>query len=90
MDFEKAMDRLEEIVNLLESGELKLEESLKLFEEGMILGKDCQDKLSKAERKVYILKNGVDPLKEENTKKKKVDNEIKNVLDDNFDLFEGG
>ena len=51
MNFEKAMNRLEKIINHLESGDLQLEESLKLYEEGMILSKECQEKLSKAERK---------------------------------------
>ena len=88
MDFEKSMTRLEEIVNLLDSGKLSLEDSLILYEEGMILGKNCQNSLSKAERKVYILKNEIDPAKDEINSKKKMDNELKRTLDDNFDLFE--
>ncbi len=53
--FEDAMERLEEIVNLLENGELSLEESLKIFEEGMSLVKFCTTKLEEAEKKVSIL-----------------------------------
>ncbi len=53
--FEKAMERLEEIVRALESGELGLEESLKIFEEGMKLVRFCEEKLNEAERKVTIL-----------------------------------
>ncbi len=54
-DFESAMKRLEEIVQMLENGNLSLEESLKIFEEGMKLVKYCSSKLEEAERKVSIL-----------------------------------
>ena len=53
--FEDAMQRLEEIVGGLEGGELSLEESLKVFEEGMKLVKFCSDKLEEVEKKVTIL-----------------------------------
>jgi exodeoxyribonuclease VII small subunit len=53
--FEKAMERLEAIVKDLESGELGLEESLKLFEEGIRLVRFCEEKLNEAERKVTLL-----------------------------------
>ncbi|MDY6880992.1 MAG: exodeoxyribonuclease VII small subunit [Desulfatiglans sp.] len=53
--FEEAMQRLEEIVGGLESGELSLEESLKVFEEGMKLVKFCADKLEEVEKKVAVL-----------------------------------
>ena len=49
--FEQAMIRLEEIVTQLEKGEAPLEESLKLFEEGMTLMKQCSALLDKAEQK---------------------------------------
>ena len=54
-DFESAMKRLEQIVQMLENGNLPLEESLKVFEEGMKLVKFCSSKLEEAERKVSIL-----------------------------------
>ncbi len=54
-DFESAMKRLEEIVQILENGNLPLEESIKIFEEGMELIKFCTAKLEEAERKVTIL-----------------------------------
>lgn len=53
--FEEAMERLEEIVQGLESGDLSLEESLKIFEEGMKLIKFCSKKLEEAEQKVTML-----------------------------------
>ncbi|MBW2056275.1 MAG: exodeoxyribonuclease VII small subunit [Deltaproteobacteria bacterium] len=53
--FEKALDRLEGIVSRLESGDLDLEESLKLFEEGIRLSHFCSEKLDEAERRVEIL-----------------------------------
>ncbi len=53
--FEKAMKRLEEIVHRLEEGELSLEESLKMFEEGVNLSTFLTQKLAKAEAKVQRL-----------------------------------
>jgi exodeoxyribonuclease VII small subunit len=54
-DFEKALDRLEKIVGKLETGDLTLEEALKLFEEGTQITRFCSTKLDEAERKVEIL-----------------------------------
>lgn len=53
--FEDAMQRLEQIVESLEGGELSLEDSLKVFEEGMKLAKFCSGKLEEAEKKVSLL-----------------------------------
>lgn len=53
--FEEAMQRLEEIVQSLDSGDLPLEESLKIFEEGMKLVGFCNSKLDEAEKKVSLL-----------------------------------
>ncbi len=53
--FEAALGRLEEIVKELESGDLPLERSLKLFEEGTKLARVCNKRLEEAERKVEIL-----------------------------------
>jgi exodeoxyribonuclease VII small subunit len=55
MEFETALQRLEEIVKALESGELSLASSLELFEEGIKLSRFCHAKLDEAERKVEIL-----------------------------------
>lgn len=59
MDFEKNLVRLEEIVGKMERGELSLDDSLKLFEEGVKLSKECHQRLNEAENKVRILM-GVD------------------------------
>jgi exodeoxyribonuclease VII small subunit len=53
--FEEAMKRLEQIVHDLEEGELSLEGSLKVFEEGMALVKFCSDKIEEVEQKVTRL-----------------------------------
>ena len=53
--FENAIARLETIVTELERGELPLDESLKIFEEGIKLSKTCMKILQDAERKVEIL-----------------------------------
>lgn len=60
-DFEKSLQQLEQIVQQMENGELALEESLKQFEQGIKLAKNCQDALSSAELKVnqLIEKNGL-------------------------------
>ena len=55
MTFEKSMERLEEIVRLLENGQVPLDESLKLFEEGTKLAADCTSALEKAEAKITVL-----------------------------------
>lgn len=55
MDFEKKLSRLEEIVQKMEKGELSLEESMKLFEEGIKLSRECQSQLTKAEAQVKKL-----------------------------------
>jgi exodeoxyribonuclease VII small subunit len=53
--FEDAMARLETIVSELEKGDLPLDESLKIFEEGIRLSKTCLKMLDDAERKVELL-----------------------------------
>lgn len=57
-DFEKAMERLEQIIDDLESGQLGLDDSIKVFEEGVALAKKCHKKLTEAETKVkQLIKN---------------------------------
>jgi exodeoxyribonuclease VII small subunit len=53
--FEDCLQRLEKIVNELEKGEVPLERSLTLFEEGMQLSNSCRKELEDAEGKVEIL-----------------------------------
>ena len=63
-DFEQALGRLEQIVGKLEQGDLPLEASLQLFEEGIEISQFCGKKLDEAERKVEILiKSGRGGLK---------------------------
>lgn len=49
------MAELEEVVAQLETGDISLDDSLKLFEKGIKLAKSCQKKLDEAERRVKIL-----------------------------------
>jgi exodeoxyribonuclease VII small subunit len=53
--FEASLQALEEIVKKLEHGDLALEESLGLFEQGIRLARECQDRLSAAERRIEVL-----------------------------------
>ena len=55
MDFEKKLNRLEEIVGKMEKGDVSLEESLKFFEERVKLSRECKAKLTEAELKVKKL-----------------------------------
>ena len=53
--FEECLQRLEQILAELERGEIPLEKSLQLFEEGMTLSKACRKELEEAEGKIEIL-----------------------------------
>ena len=53
--FEESLKRLEKIVEQMERGDLPLEDSLKLFEEGVRLSAECKQHLDQAEGKVQIL-----------------------------------
>jgi len=53
--FEGSMKRLEEIVEQLDSGKLSLDESLKIFEEGIELSNACSEKLKQAEKRIKTL-----------------------------------
>ncbi len=58
--FEEQLQRLEEIVSLLEKGDAQLADSLALFEEGTKLITSCSRELDKAEQKVVKLMKGAD------------------------------
>ena len=62
VDFEQQLASLEGLVESLESGELSLEESLKSFEQGIKVARDCQAALKAAEQKVEILTRQGDEL----------------------------
>jgi exodeoxyribonuclease VII small subunit len=53
--FEASLEALEQIVRQLEDGDLPLEKSLELFEHGIRLSRECQERLSQAERRIEIL-----------------------------------
>ncbi len=55
-DFESALERLEEITELMESGDTSLEESIDLYTEGLEIAKYCNAKLAEAEKKIKIIK----------------------------------
>ena len=58
--FESSLEELEQIVRQLEGGDLPLDRSLELFEQGVRLSRECQKRLDEAERKVEILLRGND------------------------------
>lgn len=58
--FETSLKELEKIVRRLEEGDSSLEDSLKLFEDGVKLSRECQERLNQAERRIEVL------LKDEN------------------------
>lgn len=64
VDFERALDELEKLVERMEEGDLGLEESLKLYERGIELSKACQKALDVADRRIRVLseKNGSSQL----------------------------
>ncbi len=53
--FETSLEALEQIVQGLEDGDLPLEKSLELFEQGIRLSRECQERLSQAERRIEVL-----------------------------------
>lgn len=66
MSFEESMKKLETIVIELENGNLNLDESVKKFEEGMKMAKQCNNILEETEKKITILLGNDGKLKEEN------------------------
>ena len=56
-NFETALENLEQLVSSMESGDLSLEDSLKAFEKGIKLTRECQTALKKAQQKIQILIN---------------------------------
>jgi len=64
-DFDKRLQRLEEISASLRDGDFPLEEAMKLFEEGIRLAKSLEKDLSKVEKKIEILVNNPEPGEDE-------------------------
>lgn len=73
VNFETAISELENIVKKLENGSVGLDESIALYEEGIILSNACNDMLKKAKQKIEVIKN---------------DNYIKNELDMKLEVSE--
>lgn len=65
LSFEQSMARLDEIVHHLEKGDMPLNDSLALFEEGTALIRSCEKQLDEAEQKVVKLRKGSDRQPEE-------------------------
>lgn len=59
--FERSLDELEQLVAQLEEGDLSLDDSLKSFERGIALFRDCQGALEQAELRVKVLLDPEDP-----------------------------
>src|SRR5437870_13357800 len=94
LNFERAMDRLEEIVEQMESGKMMLEELIVRYEEGMKLVKICQERLTSAEQKIEIIardNTGKPVVKDfEPGAEAKIDNEpaeVKEATNDEVRLF---
>lgn len=64
--FEENIEDLEKIVTELEKGDLNLDDSVSKFEEGIKLSKECNKILEDAEKKITILLNEEENIKEEN------------------------
>lgn len=86
IDFEASLAQLEKLVSRMESGELGLEESLKAFEEGVILTRQCQETLNAAQHKVQLLmeKQGKVTLQDS-----ALGNDLSSKSDDDEDADEG-
>lgn len=64
--FEELLNELEKIAESLEKDELTLDESIKEFEAGMKISKECNEKLEKAEKKIQMILEEDGEIKEEN------------------------
>lgn len=66
LNFEENMDKLEKIVQELEKGDLNLDDSIKKFEEGMKISKECNKYLEDAEKRITVLIEDKNEITEEN------------------------
>lgn len=64
LTFEEALTKLEEIVNQLQSGDIKLEESMEAFQDGMVLSNFCSQTLENAEETMTKLMSETDQLED--------------------------
>ena len=68
LTFEENLKKLEDIVDKLESGEIDLEKSVELYEKGMILKNNCEEKLKKVELQIKKIKIENNKVKKEDFK----------------------
>ncbi len=68
MEFENMLNRLDEIVNILESGECGLDEATKLFEEGKNLSEKCLEKLNANKGKITLIEKELNEVIEKDFK----------------------
>lgn len=80
LTFEEAFSRLEHVVARLESGEAALEDSLRLFEEGVRLARFCRTGLDRAETRIRVLVEG-----KEGESEKQIAAELQREIDGNED-----
>ncbi len=85
-NFESSLTALERIVRDMEQGDLPLEKSLELFEQGVRLSRECQERLSEAERRVEVLLRDAEgrPFAEALDTSSGIT--IKDGLDDDYDI----
>jgi len=82
-NFETSLAALEKIVRDLESGDLPLEKSLELFEAGVKLSRECQERLNQAERRIEILMRDtegnpqIEPLDTKNPQTERAEPKVK-------------
>ena len=69
LTFEENLKKLEDIVDTLESGEIDLEKSVELYEKGMILKNNCEEKLKKVELQIKQIKLENNQIKKKDFKK---------------------
>lgn len=65
INYEESIQRLQQIVAALEKSDITLEQSMKLFEEGVTLVKQCGDVLSTARQKVEVLSESLEKIQQE-------------------------
>lgn len=82
MKFEEALQKLEQIVEQLEQGDLPLDKSLEIFEEGIKLSRLCTKQLEEAEQRIELL------LSIKDGKPEKVPFQVKEVLTENYEIQE--
>jgi exodeoxyribonuclease VII small subunit len=84
--FETSLEALEQIVRELERGDLSLEKSLELFEQGIRLSRECQERLNQAERRIEVLlrDNQGRPVVSSFEETKEISDEIETGRDESF------